>query len=51
MSLTAPQQYSSEMLTPTQITMVLDLRDFGLVYFPQVSMAIDETCDVDLHWL
>jgi hypothetical protein len=32
----ALQQYSSERLSPTQITMVADLRDFGLVYFPQV---------------
>lgn len=30
------QQYSSETLSPTQVTMVADLRDFGLIYFPEV---------------
>jgi hypothetical protein len=42
------QQYSSERLSPTQITMVADLRDFGLVYFPQVTLTSGLTYDPDL---
>ncbi|PVF97819.1 putative TFB2-TFIIH subunit [Serendipita vermifera] len=34
------QQYSSLSLSPTQVTMISDLRDFGLVYFPLESTAI-----------
>jgi len=43
------QQYSSEKLSPTQITMVADLRDFALVYFPQVSPTSGQTYKLDLY--
>ncbi|KAG8758845.1 RNA polymerase II transcription factor B 52 kDa subunit [Serendipita sp. 396] len=32
------QQYSSATLSPTQMIMISDLRDFGLVYFPMDSI-------------
>lgn len=34
------QQYSNETLSPTQIIMVADLRDFGLIYFPEHSTTV-----------
>ncbi|KAG8833570.1 RNA polymerase II transcription factor B 52 kDa subunit [Serendipita sp. 399] len=33
------QQYSSATLSPTQMIMISDLRDFGLVYFPMDSIV------------